>query len=154
MSKYKVDTTGVNGQAGDTHFATDVSDSATSANHGGDDFTTKAAIIGAVVVGAALFEAALIPGIIIGGIAAAFAPKFVPKLGERLQPMFHSTVRGAYKLGRKARSAVGEVQEHMSDIAAEVQAEDVVRASETAAADEGNGKFGEVAAAGNGAAKS
>ena len=101
----------------------------------GDDFTTKAATVGVVVVGAALFEAALIPGILIGA-AAVLAPKYLPKMGDRIQPLFNSTVRGAYKLGRKARSAVGDVREHVSDIAAEVHAEEVAAADEiTPAAD-------------------
>ena len=132
MSKFKVEPTAGNGHAEETHF--DVEETHAEAN-GSDDFTTKATIIGAVVVGAALVEAALIPGIIIGGIAAAFAPKYLPKLGERLRPMFHSTMREAYKLGRKARSMAGEVKEQMSDIAAEVKAEDVVKAEECAAPD-------------------
>ncbi|WP_205989717.1 DUF5132 domain-containing protein [Paraburkholderia sp. Ac-20336] len=93
----------------------------------GEDFTSKAATVGVVVVGAALFEAALIPGILIGA-AAVLAPKYLPKLGERVQPLFNSTVRGAYKFGRKARSAVGEVREHVSDIAAEVHAEEAAAA--------------------------
>jgi hypothetical protein len=95
----------------------------------GEDFTTKAATVGVVVVGAALLEAALIPGILIGA-AAVLAPKYLPKLGERVQPLFNNTVRGVYKLGRKARSAVGEVREHVSDIAAEVEAEEVAAAGE------------------------
>ena len=127
MNKFTVEPTVGDGHAGEAHLEVDESNSAT---HGGDDFATKVTIIGAVVVGAALIEAALIPGIIIGGIAAAFAPKYLPKLGETLQPMIHSTMREAYKLGRKARSMAGEVQEQMSDIAAEVKAEDIVNASE------------------------
>jgi hypothetical protein len=47
-----------------------------------------------------------------------------------LKPLFNSTVRGAYKLSRKARSAVGELQEHVNDITAEVKAEEA--ATETA----------------------
>ena len=97
-----------------------------------DDFSTKAATIGVVVVGAALIEAAVIPAILIGA-AAALAPKYFPKLFERMQPMFHSAVRGAYKIGRKAKSAVGEVKEQMSDIAAEVDAEEVAKAGENSA---------------------
>ena len=92
-----------------------------------DEFSSKAVTIGAVVVGAALFEAALIPGIIIGA-AATLAPKYLPDVEKRLQPLFNSTVRGIYKLGRKTRSAIGEAQERMGDIAAEVQAEEVANA--------------------------
>jgi hypothetical protein len=122
MAKFKVD---VNA-ADQADQVSEPDEAATS--HCGEDFSAKAATIGVVVVGAALIEAALIPGIVIG-VAAALAPKFLPKLGERLQPLFHSTVRGAYKLGRKARSAVGEAQERMHDIAAEVNAEEVAKAA-------------------------
>jgi hypothetical protein len=41
-----------------------------------------------------------------------------------LQPLFNSAVRGAYKVGRKARSAFGEIQERVNDITAEVKAEE------------------------------
>jgi uncharacterized membrane protein len=44
-----------------------------------------------VLAGAALLEAALIPGIVIGG-AAVLAPKVLPKLRRRLQPLFDTTV--------------------------------------------------------------
>jgi len=65
----------------------------------------------------------LLAGVVIG-VAAALAPKYLPKLSTRLKPLFNSTVRGAYKLSRKARSAVGELQEHVNDITAEVKAEE------------------------------
>jgi len=138
MSKYKVE---VNAEAEHVEHVDHVdhvdhahlaSEECSPAAERGDDFTTKAATVGAVVVGAALLETALIPGIILGA-AAVLAPKYLPKLSERLQPMFHATVRGVYKLGRKARSAVGEVQEHMSDIAAEVHAEEFAKAGDAAA---------------------
>lgn len=97
----------------------------------GDDFAAKAVTIGVVAVGVAIVESALLPGVVLGA-AAALAPKYFPKLGNRLQPLFNSTVRGAYKLGRKARSAVGEIQERVSDIAAEVKAEEKAQAIEPA----------------------
>ena len=78
--------------------------------------------VGVIVVGAALIEAALIPGMIVGA-AAVLAPKYVPKMGETLQPMFRSFVRGAYKFGRKAREAAAEAKEQVQDIVAEVHAE-------------------------------
>ncbi|WP_158929209.1 DUF5132 domain-containing protein [Acidisphaera sp. S103] len=87
-----------------------------------DDFSTKAATVGVIVVGAALIEAALIPGMIVGA-AAILAPKYVPKMGSTLQPMFRSVVRGAYKFGRKAREAAAEAKEQVQDIVAEVHAE-------------------------------
>jgi hypothetical protein len=87
------------------------------------DVVTTVTTIGVIGVAAALFDLALIPGIIIG-VAAAYAPKYVPQIGERLQPLFSYTVRGAYKATRKARSAIAEAQERMHDIAAEVEAEE------------------------------
>ena len=94
------------------------------------DVVTTVTTIGVIGVAAALFDVALIPGIIIG-VAAAYAPKYVTNLGERLQPLFDYTVRGAYKVSRSVRGAAAEAQERMHDIAAEVEAED--------AAAEGNG---------------
>jgi hypothetical protein len=90
---------------------------------GKDDILKTAATIGIIGVGAALIEVGLIPGIIIG-VAAAYAPKYLPKVGEQLQPMFKCAVRGAYKLSRKAKGAVAEAHEQVQDIVAEVHAED------------------------------
>jgi hypothetical protein len=89
----------------------------------GPDLATTVTTIGVIGVAAALFDLALIPGIVIG-VAAAYAPKYVPTLGDRLQPLFNYTVRGAYKVTRKARHAVAETQERLHDLAAEVEAEE------------------------------
>lgn len=94
---------------------------------GSDDLVGKTATIAVVAAGVALFEVALIPGMVIG-VAAALAPNFLPKVGARMKPMLHTAVRGAYKVGNKARSAVSEVQEQFHDIAAEVKAEQVAEA--------------------------
>jgi hypothetical protein len=94
------------------------------------DVVTTVTTIGVIGVAAALFDVALIPGMIIG-VAAAYAPKYVTNLGERMQPLFDYTVRGAYKMTRSVRSATAEAQERINDIAAEVEAEE--------AAAEGNG---------------
>jgi uncharacterized membrane protein len=56
------------------------------------DFLTMATTVGLIAAGVALFEVALIPGMVIGG-AAVLAPKYLPKLRRRLQPLFNSTVR-------------------------------------------------------------
>jgi hypothetical protein len=92
------------------------------------DIATTVTTIGVIGVAAALFDVALIPGIVIG-VAAAYAPKYVTNLGERLEPLFNYTVRGAYKMTRSARSAVAEAQEKMHDIAAEVEAEEAAEAN-------------------------
>jgi hypothetical protein len=106
---------------------------AAPAAEAGHDGMITAATIGVVGVGVILFEAALLPGLILG-VAATLAPKFVPKIGEAVSPIFKSTVRGAYKVGRKAREAAAEAQEHMGDILAEVDAESGVKAKEAEAA--------------------
>lgn len=99
-----------------------------------DTAVATAATVGVVAVGAIIFEAALVPGLVLG-VAAALAPQYLPKLGSALNPVFRSTVRGAYKLGQKSREAFAEAQEHIHDIAAEVNAEDDVKAKTTAASD-------------------
>jgi len=126
VGKFKVDVNAGNGHAkaadASAEGAETEHDEAAENGSGRPDFVTTATTIGVVAVAAAIFDVALIPGLVLG-VAAAFAPKYVPKLGERLEPLFNSTVRGAYKMTRKARSAVAEAQERMSDIAAEVDAE-------------------------------
>ncbi|WP_123384353.1 DUF5132 domain-containing protein [Paraburkholderia sp.] len=134
MGKYKVKL-GEGSAFADHEHVAESEDENESPVRNGDNLSSKVATIGVVVVGAALLETALIPGILLGA-AAALAPKYLPKFGERIQPLFNTTVRGAYKLGRKARSAVGEVREQMSDIAAEVEAEEVAAATEPVAAAE------------------
>jgi hypothetical protein len=89
---------------------------------GTNDAVTVAATVGVVAVGAALFEVALLPGIALG-VAAMLAPKYVPKVGAALTPMFRSSVRGVYKLGQKTREMVAEAKEQVHDIVAEVHAE-------------------------------
>jgi hypothetical protein len=87
-----------------------------------NEAVTVAATVGVVAVGAALFEIALLPGIALG-VAAMLAPKYVPKVGAAMTPMFRSTVRGAYKLGQKTREMMAEAKEQVHDIVAEVHAE-------------------------------
>jgi len=95
------------------------------------DLVATVATVGVVGVGVAVLEAALLPGVALG-VAAMLAPKFVPKIGEALGPMFKSTVRGAYKLGQKTKEFVAEANEHVQDIVAEVDAETKSRAAEPA----------------------
>ncbi|SJZ53772.1 hypothetical protein SAMN02745126_01537 [Enhydrobacter aerosaccus] len=88
-----------------------------------NDAVTAVATVGAVAVGAALVEVALLPGIALG-VAAMLAPKYVPKMGSALAPVFRSSVRGVYKFGQKTREVVAEAKEQVNDIVAEVQAEE------------------------------
>ena len=76
-----------------------------------------------VAAGAALFEAALLPGLVLG-VAAMAAPKYLPKMASALGPFFKSTVRGTFKFAQKSKEAFAEAKEHVSDIVAEVKAED------------------------------
>jgi hypothetical protein len=87
-----------------------------------NEAVTVAATVGVVAVGVALFEVALLPGMAIG-VAAMLAPRYVPKMGAALNPLFKSTVRGAYKFGRKTREVMAEAKEQVNDIVAEVHAE-------------------------------
>ena len=87
-----------------------------------NETVTVAATVGVVAVGAALFEVALLPGMALG-VAAMLAPKYVPKMGDAVAPMFRRSVRGVYKFSQKTREMVAEAKEQVNDIVAEVQAE-------------------------------
>ena len=102
--------------------------------------TLNATVATVVVVaaGAALFEAALLPGIAIG-VAAVAAPKYLPKLAATCDPLFKSTVRGAYKLVEQSREAFAEAQEQVNDIIAEVNAETEAQAKKAALKDRKTG---------------
>jgi Protein of unknown function (DUF5132) len=91
----------------------------------GDDRSAVTATVATVAVlgiGAAAFEAALLPGIVLG-VAAMWIPQHFPKIGEAFNPLFRSTVRGAYKFGRKTKEMMAEAHEQVNDIVAEVHAE-------------------------------
>jgi hypothetical protein len=87
------------------------------------DLTATVATVAVVGIGAAAFEAALLPGIVLG-VAAVWLPQYFPKMGEAFNPLFRSTVRGAYKLGKKTKEMMAEAHEQVNDIVAEVHAED------------------------------
>ena len=126
-----------NGHASEpTPGSTDaVSGDAPETGHLPNEAVTVAATVGVVAVGVALFEVALLPGMVIG-VAAMLAPKYVPKVGAALTPMFKSTVRGAYKFGQKTREMVAEAKEQVHDIVAEVHAEgDVAKSAAKPAAE-------------------
>jgi hypothetical protein len=89
------------------------------------DIVATVATVAVVGVGAAVFEAALLPGIVLG-VAAMWLPQYFPRMGEALNPLVRSTVRGAYKIGHKTREMMAEAQEQFHDIAAEVHAENEV----------------------------
>ena len=101
------------------------------------DLVATVATVGVVGVGVAVLEAALLPGVALG-VVAMLAPKFAPKIGEALAPLFKSTVRGAYKIGQKTKEFVAEANEHVQDIVAEVDAETKSKAA-SAAKDVGAG---------------
>jgi hypothetical protein len=71
---------------------------------------------------------------LVATVATVAAPQYFPKMGEALNPLFRSTVRGAYKLGNKTREFVAEAQEQVHDIVAEVHAEDSMQETKAAAA--------------------
>jgi len=86
------------------------------------ELVATVATVAVVGIGAAFFEAALLPGVVLG-VAAVCVPRFLPQIGAALNPLFRSTVRGAYKIGEKTREMVAEAQEQVHDIVAEVDAE-------------------------------
>ena len=51
------------------------------------------------------------------------APKYLPKLGAALNPLFKSTVRGTYKFAQKSREMFAEAKEQVHDTLAEIKAE-------------------------------
>jgi hypothetical protein len=96
---------------------------------------TVAATVGIVAVGAALFEVALLPGIALG-VAAMLAPKYVPKMGAALTPVFRSTVRGAYKFGQRPAKWWRRPRSRSTTSSPRCHAEgDVVKAAAEPAAD-------------------
>jgi uncharacterized protein DUF5132 len=88
--------------------------------NGGLNKTVATVVV--VAAGAALFEAALLPGLVLG-VAAVAAPKYLPRLGAALNPLFKSAVRGTYKLQQKSREMFAEAHEQIHDTLAEVKAE-------------------------------
>jgi hypothetical protein len=97
------------------------------------ELVATVATVAVVGIGAAFFEAALLPGVVLG-VAAICVPRFLPQIGSALNPLFRSTVRGAYKLGEKTREMAAEAQEQVHDIVAEVDAERNVDPTATKAA--------------------
>ena len=81
-----------------------------------------AATVAVVGIGTAVVEAALLPAVVLGAAAVA-VPRYLPKIGATLNPLFRSTVRSAYKIGQKTKEMFAEAQEQVHDIVAEVDAE-------------------------------
>jgi hypothetical protein len=106
------------------HEAAEVTDAEMTEQTGEDrsDVVATVATVAVVGIGAAAFEAALLPGLVLG-VAAMWLPQYFPRMGEALNPLVRSTVRGAYKLSHKTREMMAEAQEQFHDIAAEVHAE-------------------------------
>ena len=80
------------------------------------------ATVAVVGIAAAALEAALLPGIVLG-VAAVCVPQYLPRIGTALNPLFRSTVRGAYKIRQRTREMMAEAHEQVHDIVAEVHAE-------------------------------
>ena len=113
------------GISDDDHQSDHISDPADNSdelNGGQDDVLATAATFAVVGAGVLVFKAALLPGLVLG-IATMLVPKHLSKLGAAVSPLVRSTVRGAYALGQKTKEMVAEVQEHVHDIVAEVDAE-------------------------------
>jgi hypothetical protein len=96
------------------------------------DIVLTAATVAVVGVGVIVFEAALLPGLALG-VAAMLAPKVLPNLGAALNPLFKSTVRGAYQVSRKTKEMMAEAHEHVNDIVAEMNVDGEDKTHGTAA---------------------
>jgi hypothetical protein len=114
-----MDVVELEGHDGAATAADEIHDREIKAN---DEAILTAATVGVVAVGAALVETALLPGLILG-VAAMWAPKYLPRTTAALGPVFKSSVRGIYKMAQKTKEAFAEAQEHVHDIVAEVDAE-------------------------------
>jgi CBS domain-containing protein len=66
-----------------------------------------AATVAVVGIGTAVVEAALLPAVVLGA-AAVWLPRYIPKAGETLRPLFRAAVRGADKISQKTRAAITE----------------------------------------------
>jgi Protein of unknown function (DUF5132) len=121
MVKAKLDGDGSLGDATE-HDATAADEPIDSGGDDGSAVTATVATVALVGIGAAAFEAALLPGIVLG-VAAMWLPQYFPKMGEAFNPLFRSTVRGAYKLSQKTKEMMAEAHEQVNDIVAEVHAE-------------------------------
>ena len=104
------------------HVQAPETEDAASTGEDRSDMVATVATVAVVGVAAAAFEAALLPGLVLG-VAAVAAPKYVPKLGAALNPLFRSAVRGTYKIGQKTKEMLAEAHEQVNDIVAEVNAE-------------------------------
>ena len=97
------------------------------------DVVATVATVAVVGIVAAAFEAALLPGIVLG-VAAVWVPHHFPKMGAALNPLFRTTVRGAYKIRQKTQEMMADAYEQVQDIVAEVDAEGALKASKVPAA--------------------
>jgi hypothetical protein len=102
--------------------ATELPDTNEALQDDNGEAVATVATVAVVGIGAAAFEVALLPGIVLG-VAAMWLPRYFPMMGEALNPLFRSTVRGAYRIGRKTKEMMAEAQEQVHDIVAEVHAE-------------------------------
>jgi CBS domain-containing protein len=74
---------------------------------GRDAQIATAATVAVVAIGTAVVEAALLPAVVLGA-AAVWLPKYFPKAGRTLRPLFKAIVRGADKISQKARAVIAE----------------------------------------------
>lgn len=72
-----------------------------------DAQVATAATVAVVGIGTAVVEAALLPAVVLGA-AAVWLPKYFPKAGRTLRPLFKATLRGANKISQKTRAAITE----------------------------------------------
>ena len=62
-------------------------------------------------------------GFLVGVGAAAVAPQIFPGLGSAVRPVAKAVIKGALSVMDAVKEATAEVQEHVSDLVAEVRDE-------------------------------
>ena len=110
------------------HVTTPESEHIDHDSENSSDVAATVATVAVLGIVAAAFEAALLPGIVLG-VAAVWIPRHFPEMGAALNPLFRTTVRGAYKIRQKTQEIMAEAHEQVQDIVAEVDAEGALNAS-------------------------
>ena len=72
-----------------------------------DAQVATAATVAVVGIGTVVVEAALLPAVVLGAVAV-WLPKYFPKAGRTLRPLFKATVRSANKINQKTRAVIAE----------------------------------------------
>ena len=95
------------------HVATTETEHIDRDRENSSDVGATLATVAVVGIVAAAFEAALLPGIVLG-VAAVWLPQHF--MGPALNPLFRTTVRGAYKIRQKTQEMMADAYTSRSKI--------------------------------------